>query len=425
MNRTWRFSLPVAAVTLGLTLPLLATPAQAAGSQTIQLWTHNGGNKQELADVNAVVKAFNASHKQYKVVVKAFPQINYNDAVVAAAASKQLPCLLDSDAPVIPAWAYAGYLAPLNLDPKVVKSINASAKGMWKGKLYSFGMYDAVVGLVTRKSTLAALGLRTPSLAKPWTLAEFNNALAKAKASGKYQYAIDLGTGWDGEWYPYGFSPFLQSFGGDLINRKTYRNADNVLNGGKAVAFGTWFQGLFANGYAPKRTDATMRDNGLVNGSVAFSWNFFNQTQFDALKGDMIVLPPPNLGVKPVVGGGSWQWAMSSSCNAKTGANAFLKFMAQTKYFKMFSDTLSNLPVTAAATKVSKVFGPGTDMNIAAVLSAKYAVIRPPTPAYPVIAKVFEAALKNIINGADVQSELDNAVNQIDQNLQDNHYYGF
>ena len=35
---------------------------------------------------------------------------------------------------------------------------------------------------------------------------------------------------WDsaGEWYPYAFAPFLQSFGGDLIDRTDFKSADTV-----------------------------------------------------------------------------------------------------------------------------------------------------------------------------------------------------
>jgi multiple sugar transport system substrate-binding protein len=40
-----------------------------------------------------------------------------------------------------------------------------------------------------------------------------------------------------------------------------------------------------------------------------------------------------------------------------------------------------------------------------------------------VIAKVFETATKDIINGADVQKSLDSAVDQINKNLKDNYYY--
>ncbi len=56
---------------------------------------------------------YNASQTKYKVDVQAFPQDSYNQSVVAAAAAKKLPCILDIDGPNVPNWAWAGYLAPL------------------------------------------------------------------------------------------------------------------------------------------------------------------------------------------------------------------------------------------------------------------------------------------------------------------------
>ena len=56
---------------------------------------------------------------------------------------------------------------------------------------------------------------------------------------------------WTGEWYPYAFSPFLQSFGGDIIDRDTFLTSEGVLNGPEAVEFGEWWQQLFTGGYAP------------------------------------------------------------------------------------------------------------------------------------------------------------------------------
>ena len=44
----------------------------AAGG--ITLWTHNGGNKEELDVVNSAVKDFNAANPDTQVTVKSFPQ---------------------------------------------------------------------------------------------------------------------------------------------------------------------------------------------------------------------------------------------------------------------------------------------------------------------------------------------------------------
>ena len=77
------------------------------------MWTHNAGNKGELAAITKIVNDYNASQTKYKVKMQAFPQDSYNQSVVAAAASKKLPCILDIDGPNVPNWAWAGYLAPL------------------------------------------------------------------------------------------------------------------------------------------------------------------------------------------------------------------------------------------------------------------------------------------------------------------------
>jgi len=91
------------------------TSSSGGSNGELTLWTHNAGNPQELAVVQQIVNDFNASQSKYKVKLQAFPQQSYNDAVVAAATANKLPCILDTDAPTVPNWAYAKYLAPLNL----------------------------------------------------------------------------------------------------------------------------------------------------------------------------------------------------------------------------------------------------------------------------------------------------------------------
>ena len=163
MKSKWRISLTSAIAAVGLLAPVTVSAANAAPVE-IPLWTHNGGNVAELADVNIVVKDFNASQKNYKVVVKAFPQGSYNDAIVASAAANRLPCILDTDAPVVPSWVYAGYLSPLTVDKKITDKLQTSVKGIYGGKLYSVGLYDAAIALLARKSILKADGLRCKSL---------------------------------------------------------------------------------------------------------------------------------------------------------------------------------------------------------------------------------------------------------------------
>jgi multiple sugar transport system substrate-binding protein len=52
-----------------------------------------------------------------------------------------------------------------------------------------------------------------------------------------------------------------------------------------------------------------------------------------------------------------------------------------------------------------------------------FTVMRPATPAYLTISSQFEQAGRAISQGSDLQTSLDNAVNAIDQNIQDHNNY--
>ena len=88
--------------------------------------------------------------------------------------------------------------------------------------------------MVSRKSILEKYDIRIPTADKPWTKDEFTAALEKIKASGDYDYPLDIATSFTGEWWPYAYSPFLQSFGGDLINRDRLRRAPRACSNGPA-----------------------------------------------------------------------------------------------------------------------------------------------------------------------------------------------
>jgi multiple sugar transport system substrate-binding protein len=391
----------------------------------LTLWTHNAGNKEELAVVNQIVSDYNASQTKNQVKVQAFPQAAYNDAVVAAATSKKLPCILDIDAPIVPNWAWAGYLAKLDLPADLVDKQLPSTLGKYKDELYSIGYYDAALGLFAHKDALDAAGVPVATNDKPWTADEFNQALEKIKASGKYQYPLDLGTGDAGiEWWTYAYSPFLQSFGGDLIDRNTYTTSSGVLNGAQALAWADWFQGLVKNKYAPAKsgTDAFA---DFVNGKSAMVWSgIWNAGNLDKVK-DGVVMPPPDFGAGPKIGGGSWQWGISSSCGNAEGALDYLKFSLQPKYLAEFATKQNVVPATDEAAALSPGWEDGGTKRFFLDESSKFALIRPPTPAYPYITTTFAKAAQDIIAGGDAKQILDQATSDIDQNLKTNDNYGF
>jgi multiple sugar transport system substrate-binding protein len=284
---------------------LIAATPLAAQTQ-LTMWYHGAGNEVEGNIINRIVDDFNASQSDWEVVLESFPQESYNDSIVAAALAGNLPDIIDVDGPIMPNWAWSGYLQPLGIEEEAIADFLPGTKGYWDGELYSIGLWDAAVALFARQSTLDALGLRTPTLDEPWSGEEFNAALEAAAATGDYAYALDLGMSDRGEWYPYAFSPFLQSFGGDIVDRATYQTAEGVLNGPEAMAFGEWWQGLFENDLAPGTSqDPADHAMGFIDGSYAFSWNGnWQAVRHLAAVDDLVFLPAPDFGHGNTIGAG-------------------------------------------------------------------------------------------------------------------------
>ena len=416
----------VAAAALTLSACGVASTESGGSGGELTLWTHNAGNPAELGVVNQIVADYNASQSNYKVKLQAFPQESYNDSVVAAATAKKLPCVLDTDAPTVPNWAYAGYLAPLDLPQDLVAKQLKSTLGNYQGKLYSIGLYDAALGLFAHKSALTAAGVRIATVDKPWTAQEFADALAKIKAAGKYKNAFDLGTGDSGtEWWTYGYSPFLQSFGGDLIDRTGYKTAYGVLNGPAALKWANWFQGLVKSGYTPAKSSSDAFAD-FVNGKSAMVWSgIWNSANLSKLDADGIIMPPPDFGNGPKIGGGSWQWAVSSTCDQKAAAMDYIKFSLNKKYLAEMAQKQSVIPATEEAAAMVDGWQPGGAKRFFLDESAKYAMIRPPTPGYPFLTTTFAKAAQDIIAGGDPKKILDQAASDINADLKANNNYGF
>ena len=138
----------------------------------------------------------------------------------AAAVSNQLPDLLDFDGPNLYNYAWAGHLIPLDefvtdeLRNDLLPSI--LAQGEYNGNLYAIGTFDSGLSIWANKAYLEKAGVRIPNgVGDEWDQDEFLDALKKLQALPEVEYAIDLKMNYGaGEWFTYGFSPIVQSFGG-------------------------------------------------------------------------------------------------------------------------------------------------------------------------------------------------------------------
>lgn len=422
-----------AAVAEPTTAPTQPEVVSAEKPVEIPLWFH-GGTAEESELNHQQVERFNAKQSKYKVVITEIPGgavagSGYNDSVNAAAVAGKLPCILDLDGPNLYNYAWAGYLLPLDeympADLKNDLLPSLIAQGTYQGKIYAIGQYDSGLSLVGRKSMLEKAGVRIPtSTEDAWTFAEFNDALEKVKNLPGVSYSIDLKLNYGaGEWYSYAFSPILQGFGGDLIDRSTYETADGFINGEKSVAAMKWFQSLFTKGYT---TATPPDDNEFVNGKAALGvaghWN--TSSYFKAFGDDVILIPMPNFGEKQATGMGSWAWSITSNCSNPEGAWAYLSFILEPDEILAITNFNGAVPGRNSALEKSELFGKGGKLNIfVQQLQKGIAIPRPITPGYPVVTTAFYTAVDNIIKGGDVQKELDTAADKIDQDIKDHNGY--
>jgi multiple sugar transport system substrate-binding protein len=406
----------------------LATAATAQAQTAITLWVHAGPGPEANAYV-AAAQAFNDKSKDIKLELVKLPEGSYSDQVNAAALARKLPCLLDFDGPNVYNYAWTKKIVALDgfpelaaLKPELLPSL--LRQGTYNGKLYSLGQFDSGLAIWGNKKLLAKAGVRIPAgLSDTWALPEFEAALKKLKDSGvatpldmKFNYGV-------GEWFSYGFSPIVQSFGGDLIDRNGFKSSKGVINGDASVKALTALQGWIKAGYV----NAASKDDGdFIKGKAALSyvghWTYKDYRK--ALGDDLVLIPMPAFGAKAVTGAGSWNFGVSADCKDPKAAAKVLAHLMSTPEILRVTEANGAMPGTNAALAQSKDYGAGGALGVY-VQQARQGVarVRPETPAYPAISTAFAEAVNNIVAGADVKKELDRAAKKIDQTIEDNNGY--
>ncbi len=405
------------------TLTALAEPV------TIEVWFHSGkGEEREVLD--AQIEDFNAMQKEVIVKAVRLPEGSFNEQVSAAALAGDLPDLLDFDGPFLYNYAWAGHLIPLDyyvsdyLRDDFLPTI--IAQGTFGGKLYSLGTFDSGLAIWGNKAYLKKAGVRIPtSIKEAWTLEEFNEVLKKLTALDEVEYAIDFKMNYgQGEWYTYGFSPIIQSWGADLINRSDFQSADGVLNGPEAVEAMTWFQSLFSKGYAKLQPAGDDDFYGRKIAALSFVGHWMWTPHNEGLGDDLVLLPMPKFGDKAATGMGSWNWGITSQSKHPEAAWKFLEYLIEPEQILRMTNANGAVPARKSALAMSELFGLNGSLGIfVEQLEGGVGVTRPETPAYPTITTAFAEAVQNIVNGADVKTELDKAVQKIDQDIEDNRGY--
>ncbi len=410
-------------LTLSIALLLTFVMAGSVMAQTeIEVWFHSGrGSEREV--IRDQAQRFTEMDNGITVNLVKLPEGSYTQQVQSAAAAGDLPDVLDLDGPTIANYAWSGFLKPLGefvpeeMEEDFLPSI--LDQGYYNGKLYALGTFDSGLAFWGNKEYLEEVNARIPDgVDDAWTFQEFMDITRRLQKLPEVEYALDMKLNYGvNEHYTYEFSPFLQAFGGDLIDRETMV-AEGTINGPEANAFASWFQSLFEKGYVDANPPG---DTQFIEGKTALAWVghwTYNQHK-NALGDDAILIPAPKfMGGKQSTGMGSWAWSMPASTEHPEAAWEFMKFILQPEEIIKMTNANGAVPSRESAIEMSDLYKEGGELNLFVEQLQKIAVPRPVTPAYPTITSAFQTAMDNIINGADVSQELNNAAETIDEEIE-------
>lgn len=415
----------------GVLIALLGVWALAQAPVEITVWWHTG-QVAELEVITALVEEFNASQNEIRVRLVNIPEAEYTAQVRAAGLAGKLPDLLDLDGPTMANFVWNGWLIPL--DPYVSDELRADllpsiiAQGTYPpdGKLYAIGMVDSGLAIWGNRNYLERAGVRIPAgVDDAWTLNEFEDALKKLAALPEVEWPLDLKLGYGiGEWYTYGFSPIIQAFGGDLINRTTWR-AQGTLDGIASVLGMTLFQHWIKEGWVVPASAGDDAFYGKKTAALAWVGHWMYGPHSQGLGEDLVLIPMPKLGAgcRAATGMGTWCWGITSTSKHPEAAWKFLEYLLKPENILRFVAANGAVPGRKSAIAQSELYGPDGKLRVFAEQLLTIAVPRPVHPAYPVITSAFAEAVQNIMAGADVYEELHKAAIKIDQDIEENAGY--
>lgn len=378
------------------------------------------GSSAENRIVQEQVARFNAMQYQVRVNVVILPQESYAGHIREAAGTGALPDILDVDGPHLQDYIRRGYLVPLDkiltdnsrldLFPSVL------GQGMYLGRLYAVSSYDTGLGIYARPSLLRAAGVRIPaSIEGAWSAEEFGRVLQSLARRDPDGAVLDLGLATKGEWYSYAFLPVVQSAGGDLIDRETYRTAAGLLNRDSVVAAMSRMQSWVRKGYVDMGGDNT----AFLNGRVALAWG--DHTAFrhyeEQFPGDVVLLPLPDFGHGSRTAQGGWGWVVSKACGNQRAAMQLLEYLLQPEQVLATSEAAAGIPATRSAASRAVLYRDDGPLHLFMSQLESATPSRPGLPAYPVLSEEFQRAFDDIMHGADVRGALDAAVKAIDMRL--------
>lgn len=411
---------------------------------TVALMGAWAGGKQEEAEAISIMfqgpeteqAAFKGAAERFtaetgiKVETLYTPHDVYNEKVAGLISAKDLPDIMQLDAPFLCNYVWNGYIVSVAeyIDKDIIADMTPSNIAQCTypidNKLYAVNHFDSTVLLYANRRYLERIGARIPkSVDDAWSVEEFEGYLAALAELPEVMYPLDImrAYGVKTEWGTYAFYPAFVSAGGGLIDRKTWRS-NGTLNSPESIRVAKMFQRWAQNGWI---VPASAGDNLLFNenrdAAIAWCGHWMWPGAYASLGDDLIALPLPDFGNGTVTPNGTWILAITKDANKET-VGKFISYMLKNRQFLDEWQAINSYPALKSWAARYETYSNPNKMAIAAE-QANYAVARPPHPAYPTITSAFMKAFDDILSGADVKSALDKAADMIDEDIEDHDGY--
>ncbi|MEU6540268.1 extracellular solute-binding protein [Streptomyces sp. NPDC047000] len=371
---------------------------KADGPVTITWWdTSNATN--EAPTYKALVKEFEAAHKNIKVKYVNVPFDQAQNKFDTAAGSQGAPDLLRSEVGWTPAFAKKSYFLPLDgteaLKDKSQFKANLITQAQYEGKTYGVPLVTDTLALVYNKALFKKAGITEA----PKTWDELKSDAAKVKAK----------TGADGYWgstQAYYAQCFLYGEGTDTVDasaKKITVNSDAAKK-----AYGTWLGTFSGKGLHKADTTADAYahiQDAFVNGKVAAiiqgPWeitNFYKGSAFsDKSNLGIATVPAGSTGKAGAPTGGHNLSVYAGSDKAhQAAALTFVNFMTSAKSQATIALKNSTLPTRDDAYTAEVKADPGI-AGYQGVLAA--AQPRPALPEYSSLWGPLDTELPKVAGG--------------------------
>lgn len=381
---------------------------------TIRVWCHQGQEKENQA-MQEIAAAFNRAHRHrgVRVEITFFPDYHYTEKVAIAAAARDLPDVIDIDGPLVARYVDAGLLNPLDpwFSPAELDDFLPTIReqGTIDGSLYALGAFESAVVLYYDRTLLAQAGVKPAPPGRAWTWDEFLAACERLQRAGIEPVALHMDEAAD-EWYTYAFSPVLWSAGGALIRGRTVRST--LTSPENVRALRAW-QALFQRGFAA--TDP-VDPNPFGHGRVAMDWSghWMARSHAERKGARLGAMPLPRTGPEPVAPCGSWCWGITTQARAPALAALWLRWVTDPAH-GIAPIVRANGAVPARRSAFAQ-FPEYMEPPYALFRQQleEFARPRPRTPFYATLTQRFAAALRDIAHGADVETRLRSAEDEIE-----------